>query len=63
MKTLAKNGDRLIIQLGDRIFETTEEEINKVALGIRPYIVKFSDVPKLMEEHKYLFSNCDPIWN
>lgn len=44
------------------IVRTTHEELERVALSLRPYITKFGDIPKLLAEHKYLFSNCDPIW-
>ena len=52
----------IFIKLDDRIIPTTQEELERVAISIRPYITKFSDVPRLLAEHKYLFSNCDPIW-
>ena len=58
---MAMCGDRIALELGGRIFETTREEMEKVALLMRPYMNKFSDIPRLMEEHKYLFKNCDPI--
>ena len=52
----------IFIELDGRIIHTTQEELEKVALAVRPYITKFGDIPKLLAEHKYLFSNCDPIW-
>ena len=57
-----KGQGNIFIELDGRIIMTTQEELEKVALLVRPYMTKFGDIPKLLAEHKYLFSNCDPIW-
>ena len=54
----------IIVKLKDgRKIVTTNNELDRIILALRERVVKFSDVPKLLTEHSYLFINCDPIWN
>ena len=54
----------IIVKLKDgRKIVTTNNELDRIILALRERVVKFSDVPKLLTEHSYLFRNCDPIWN
>lgn len=49
------------IKLGNRLFMTTKREIHKIVRVLWDRVSKGSDIPRLLEENKYLFKECDPI--
>lgn len=54
----------IIFELEDgRKIVTTESELKRLILAIRPYVNKFGDIPLLLTKHHYLFRSCDPIWS